>query len=80
MASARRYACRVHGCDGTRKVSELCCKPHWFQLPKEVRDEIWRLFRQDPGSAAHVRACAEAVRSLRPLPPPPPPAQGALPL
>ena len=41
------------------------CKTHWFKLPKQIRDEIWRTFR--PGqeknwtpSPAYIEAAKEA--------------------
>jgi hypothetical protein len=30
--------------------SALGCRGHWFALPKPVRDEVWRLWRESPGS------------------------------
>jgi hypothetical protein len=31
----------------------LACKPHWFQLPKAIRDEIWATYR--PGQEIDKR-------------------------
>lgn len=41
---------------------QLGCKPCWFRLPKDIRDEVNRAYRarqRDP--AAHRRALREAT-------------------
>lgn len=42
------------------------CKPHWFALPKEIRDRIWRAYR--PGQEITKNpspAYREAARAAR---------------
>ena len=40
-------ACPHPGCDRPKDSDKFACKPHWFSLPKEIRDDIWRGFRYD---------------------------------
>lgn len=41
----RGHGCHWPGC--TRQVPSAMwgCKPHWFALPKHLRDAIWRTYR-----------------------------------
>jgi hypothetical protein len=59
------HTCHWPGC--TRKVPPAMwgCRPHWFALPKPIRDAIWRTYR--PGqerdrqpSAAYIDAARQA--------------------
>ena len=53
--------CRVISCERAHADDQVCCRPHWFSLPKPVREEIWRLYRVEAGSAAHVDAVHSAL-------------------
>lgn len=45
------------GCVAMVPRAQFACSRHWFQLPKHVRDEIWRAFRREGiGSDALMRA------------------------
>jgi hypothetical protein len=55
--------CRVNGCTNQHADDQLACRGHWFQLPKAVRDRIWRLFRNGPEDE-HREACFAALQSL----------------
>lgn len=75
---AATRVCPVRGCKNRCGVNKVCCKMHWFQLPQARRDEIWRLHREVPGSAAHRRAVVQALHWLSGAsehqgPPPTPP-------
>ena len=54
--------CPVKGCGRGRRPSEVVCSPHWKTVPRPLRDEVWRLFRTERGSLAHLVACREVVR------------------
>lgn len=44
----------------------LACRPHWYQLPKELRAEVWAAYRvrtTDP--ARHRRAVVAAMTWYR---------------
>jgi hypothetical protein len=46
----------------TRRVSRdrLACPPHWFQLPKDIRDRVWATYRSGDGHG-HREAIADAL-------------------
>lgn len=63
---------RVHGCHWPGCTTQVPpamwgCKPHWYALPKPLRDRIWATYkpgqekRMDP-SAAYIEA-ARAVQA-----------------
>ena len=43
----RHHTCHWPGCDRQVPPAMWGCKPHWFKLPKRLRDAIWRTF--EPG-------------------------------
>lgn len=53
--------CSARGCKRDRGKDQIFCRAHWFGLPKSVRDEIWRLYRTEPGSDRHRRAVFAAI-------------------
>jgi hypothetical protein len=60
--------CPVNHCsEQLDKPWNLCCKTHWFSLPKPLRDEVWRLFKAERGSGAHLRCIGECLIYLNTL-------------
>lgn len=65
----------VHRCHWPKCPVEVppkmfACKPHWMQLPQEIRDKIWAAYR--PGqektktpSQAYLQAAMDALRWIR---------------
>ena len=41
----RRHGCHWPGCDKQVPPAMWGCKPHWFKLPKRLRDRIWLEYR-----------------------------------
>jgi hypothetical protein len=39
------HTCHAHDCGKRVPPSMLFCRPHWFSLPKPIRDAIWREYR-----------------------------------
>lgn len=39
------HTCNAHGCERRVPPSMFACKPHWFALPKKIRDAIWNEYR-----------------------------------
>lgn len=37
----RRHTCHWPGCETQVPPAMWGCKPHWFKLPKRLRDAIW---------------------------------------
>ena len=56
--------CRIESCDRKHADDQVCCRPHWFALPKPMRDEIWRLYLTDPSSDSHRTAVFDALEYL----------------
>lgn len=56
------HKCPRPPCDKQVADDQLACRPHWFELPKAMRDEIWAAYREDgPGTGRHSTAITEAV-------------------
>lgn len=61
----------MHDCPapecGTRVSAErLACPPHWYQLPREMRAEIWAALRaRSADPTRHRRAVAAALAFWR---------------
>lgn len=41
----RKHHCHWPGCEKEVPPAMWGCRPHWFKLPKELRDKVWRAFR-----------------------------------
>lgn len=39
------HTCHAIGCDVAVPPKIFMCKPHWFKLPKPIRDGIWSAFK-----------------------------------
>lgn len=64
MSDRPTHDCPVRACTGKRKEWQLVCLGHWRRVPKALRDEIWRLYQNERGSAAHLAAISAALRLL----------------
>ena len=40
------HTCHATGCKVNVPPEMFMCKNHWFSLPKQYRDEIWRTYRK----------------------------------
>lgn len=72
--SPTKIACPVKGCTRRRAPEQLMCGAHWWTLPPDLRQRIWRLYSLQKGSPEHLAVIREAfalVESPRALPPPP---------
>lgn len=47
------HTCHAPGCIRIVPPRMFCCKPHWYKLPKRIRDAIWREYR--PGQEIDKR-------------------------
>ncbi|MBB5987399.1 hypothetical protein [Sphingobium lignivorans] len=50
-----KRTCPAAGCISWTAPGKFMCRPHWFGLPKPLRDEVWRTWRIIE-SATHRRA------------------------
>lgn len=44
-AQTRAHICHWPGCGAQVPPAMWGCKPHWFRLPKYLRDKIWNTYR-----------------------------------
>jgi hypothetical protein len=63
------HRCHAEGCERQVPPAMFMCKPHWFAVPKPMRDDIWRLYRVGQEndlkpSSEYLRAAAEAIRAV----------------
>lgn len=66
QGQTRRHACHWPGCPAQVPPAMWGCRPHWYRLPKAIRDAIWRAFR--PGQEQQgnpSRAYIEAARAAQ---------------
>src|ERR1700761_3153447 len=56
-----QHQCPVGGCQQDVRASRLMCRPHWYQVPKPVRDIVWASWRS--GEAARSVEHAAAIRA-----------------
>src|ERR1700691_4754346 len=52
--------CAVPGCGDQIDPTRLMCRRDWYQVPKRLRDKVWRTWRS--GREANGRAYQQAVR------------------
>jgi hypothetical protein len=60
--------CEASGCLRGPAPQQVFCSRHWCELPLELRSRIWRLFRTQPDSDAHLAAIGEAAQLLEAMP------------
>lgn len=46
----RKHHCHWPGCEQQVPPAMWGCKAHWYALPKDLRDKVWRAYR--PGQEA----------------------------
>lgn len=60
------HTCPAPGCETTVSTDKLACPPHWFSIPKPMRNAVWDTYRgPGPGSAEHTAAIGTAIDYLR---------------
>lgn len=62
MSSTR--TCRVDGCGRQHSRSLYCCRPHWYALPKHMRDAIWKAYREDGVFSEEYQQAAENAEAF----------------
>jgi hypothetical protein len=59
----RNHECHWPGCQQQVPPATWGCKPHWYRLPKDLRDRIWRAYR--PGQEKDGRPSRHYVEVAR---------------
>jgi len=58
--------CDAHKCTEVVVRGQLMCKPHWYSLPKPIRDEVWASWRAyQPSAVARLDGMEIARRGMR---------------
>jgi hypothetical protein len=62
-----RRRCRVRGCRARIGRDRLMCRPHWYQVPKPLRDQVWAAWRSGAGAATseYRQAAAQAITAAQ---------------
>lgn len=62
----RSHACHWPGCPRQVPPALWGCRPHWYALPKEIRDRIWKAYRiGQETSLTPSREYVEAARAAQ---------------
>lgn len=66
QGQTRRHTCHWPGCNRQVPPAMWGCKPHWFALPKSLRDRIWTTYK--PGQEVSMSpsdSYMEAARAVQ---------------
>jgi hypothetical protein len=55
------HDCPAPGCHVRCASNHLACRPHWYQLPKAIRDDIWRHYVPGQTAATMSQGYREAL-------------------
>ncbi len=61
------HRCPAGGCRQKIRAGRLMCRPHWYQVPKPLRDAVWATWRSGAGTGtpAHTAAIGAAIAALQ---------------
>lgn len=60
-----RHNCPASQCEARVGPDMLMCRPHWFMVPKAIRDDVWAAYRgPGPGSDEHTEAIFAAITAV----------------
>jgi hypothetical protein len=59
--------CPVPGCGDPIDQTRLMCRRDWYQVPKPLRDQVWRTWRsgQEANSREHELVVLQAITAAR---------------
>lgn len=58
------HKCPVPACGVQVPTSRLACPRHWFMVPKDLRDEVWAAYKEEPHSDRHMAAVSDTISFL----------------
>lgn len=66
------HLCPAAGCRQPISPGRLMCRPHWYQVPKPLRDTVWATWRSGAGTgtSAHTSAVLAAISAATATSPP----------
>jgi hypothetical protein len=64
---ARARGCPVGTCRAPVGAGRLMCRPHWYQVPKRLRDQVWAAWHSGAGvfSPAYRSAVGQAIAAAQ---------------
>lgn len=64
--AAGSHQCPVDRCPVQVGRDRLMCRPHWYAVPKPMRDAVWATWRSGAGAGtpAHTAAITAAVAAV----------------
>ena len=58
--------CTAPGCISKLRAGQFLCRPHWFSLPKPLRDEVWRTWKLiAPGANCDGKSPEQRLLEIR---------------
>lgn len=60
------HVCPVAGCRQRVRADRLMCRPHWYQVPRPLRDAVWAAWASGDGAGteAHAMAITAAIEAV----------------
>jgi len=60
------HRCPKTGCDEIVSDGQLACRPHWYSIPKPLRNAVWRAWNHGKGAGSneHWAAISAAIEAL----------------
>jgi hypothetical protein len=60
------HRCPGPDCEAQVPDHMLMCRTHWYQVPRSLRNAVWKAWRDGAGSgtAEHTQAITLAIRSI----------------
>lgn len=62
-----KHKCPITGCSALVPASKLMCPTHWFLVPAELGNAVYREYRRAARSEAHFAAMQTAVAHVNGL-------------
>ncbi|HEX6620413.1 MAG TPA: hypothetical protein VF024_12175 [Solirubrobacteraceae bacterium] len=56
--------CPIDDCTHQHSRRLAMCAQHWRMVPERVQLEVYRLYREAPGSGEHLQALENAIASV----------------
>ena len=60
------HQCPVGGCQQDVRADRLMCRPHWYTVPKPLRDIVWATWRSGEAASSieHMAAIRVAIAAV----------------
>jgi hypothetical protein len=62
--SDSRHDCPAPGCPHRVPFERFACKSHWFTIPRDLRNRLWREWDANPGADSYFAVRAECLAAL----------------